>query len=171
MITVVRVEETIGWTRAKIGGALAVACFIAGACARSRPHSETTTTAADWISAPKPAEPGAPDAASSTLFEGWSASECTIACRDASGRRMASAAEARLVSALDPLVARMRSCPAGNPPPPLVLRFDSGGALTSFGVDAGGVGAGGCIGAFRESGAALTYPGPAVIRCTSDCPP
>lgn len=106
-----------------------------------------------------------------TLMGGWSSSACRVECVETNGRRIPPADEARMASALAPIFAQMRACPAGSPPPPLVLRFDSGGALTSFGVDAGGLGDGACIGSFREMTPALTYEGPAVVRCTARCGP
>ena len=49
------------------------------------------------------------------------------------------------------------------------MRFDSGATLTEFGVDAERGNEGACVDALRQQRPAVTYQGPATLRCAERC--
>ena len=89
---------------------------------------------------------------------------CTLVCNlaDAKGR-MAADAEQRFTAILAEDVQTARSC---APRSSFTLRFDSSGALTEYGVDAE---ESSCIDTLRGHRPAITYPGPAIVRCAEHC--
>lgn len=140
----------------------------------ARPSPTTPTTAITGAELDRARASAGPSPVGATVVEGAppaGASACAVTCAEANARRTSADAAARVEAALAPVMEDMGRCPAGDPPPPLVLRFDSGAHLTSFGVDASATAGGACIDAFRDLAIDLTYPGPAVLRCRSECGP
>ncbi|MBX3228016.1 MAG: hypothetical protein KIT84_27675 [Labilithrix sp.] len=95
---------------------------------------------------------------------------CPLVCYVANKGRVAPADEQRLAGELASELTLLRSCGSSNVRPSLTLRFESSGQLTGFGVDAERGNEGACVNTVREHRPAVTYPGPATLRCSERCP-
>lgn len=131
----------------------------AGANASSdEPKSETKTLAAkpsegEPATAPSTAPPAAPQA-------------CPLQCFVAQKGRVSPADEQRLAGDLSDALSSLRACGSGNS---LTIRFDSGGQLTEFGVDAERGSEGSCVQSVRQKRPNVSYPGPSTLRCYERC--
>lgn len=136
----------------------------------------TTTFSTEPPAAPTPAPAEVPAATSNTPSapspSAQAAPGCVFVCNVAQKGRVAPDDETRFTSGLVEVTEALRQCRLGGKPPSYTLRFDSSGALTGFGVDhvpeeEGGDAA--CIEAVNQRRPAITYPGPATVRCTERC--
>jgi len=97
------------------------------------------------------------------------AAACPLVCFAANRGRVAPVEEQRLGNELAGELTQLRGCGSANARPSLTLRFDSAAALTGFGVDAERGNEGACVNAIREHRPAVSYPGPATLRCSEKC--
>ncbi|MFO0739185.1 MAG: hypothetical protein U0270_25025 [Labilithrix sp.] len=118
--------------------------------------ADTKTTAA------KPAEGDAPAPAPAPATP----QACPLQCFVAQKGRVTPQEEQRLASDLSEALTSLRGCGAGNS---LTIRFDSGGQLTEFGVDAERGNEGACVQSVRQKRPSVTYPGPSTLRCYERC--
>jgi hypothetical protein len=95
---------------------------------------------------------------------------CSLQCAVGNRGRVPAAEEARLTQQLADVTEALRQC-VGERIPSMLLRFDSTGTITSFGVahDPGGMTADSCIESINQRMPAVSYPGPAALRCTEHC--
>lgn len=117
--------------------------------------AETKTTAA------KPAEGDAPAPAPAPAPQA-----CPLQCFVAQKGRVTPQEEQRLANDLSEALTSLRGCGSGNS---LTIRFDSGGQLTEFGVDAERGNEGACVQSVRQKRPSVTYPGPSTLRCYERC--
>jgi hypothetical protein len=97
---------------------------------------------------------------------------CPLVCFNANATRARLGAddEARLTSSLAGETQTLRSCTRGGALPSLTLRFDSTSTLTEFGVDDERSSSdSGCVDGVRSHKPAVTFPGPATVRCSEHC--
>lgn len=118
-------------------------------------------TAKTGTDAPEPASSSAPAPAPAAP------STCPLVCMVAQKGRAAQADEQRLAGELSGVLGALRLC--GNGQNSLTMRFDSGATLTGFGVDAERGNEGACVDAIRQQRPAVTYQGPATLRCAERC--
>jgi hypothetical protein len=116
------------------------------------------------------AAPATPAAAASSAEPAPPRPGCALACTVATKGRMAAADEARLTQGLADVTESLHQC-IGPRIPPMTLRFDSAGTITGFGVphEPGGITADSCVDAINLRVPAVSYPGPAAVRCAERC--
>jgi hypothetical protein len=93
-------------------------------------------------------------------------------CNDAHRNHVTKEATDNIAKALESELASLDSCvPGGHPS--FTLRFDSTSTLTGFGIDdehpGGGISGASCVDSVRAKQPAVTYPGPATLRCREQC--
>lgn len=95
---------------------------------------------------------------------------CALQCAVGQKGRVPAAEEARLTQQLADVTEALHQCVGGRIPS-MTLRFDSTGTITGFGVahDPGGLTADSCIDSINTRMPAVSYPGPAALRCTEHC--
>jgi hypothetical protein len=95
---------------------------------------------------------------------------CSLQCAVGNKGRVPAAEEARLTQQLADVTEALHQCVGGRIPS-MLLRFDSTGTITSFGVahDPGGMTADSCIDSINLRMPAVSYPGPAALRCNEHC--
>ncbi len=164
-----------------------VALLILGGCAaEGRMHlgkssSVSGSATAESSETPEVAPSASPDApkAVTDTTPAPSASQaappgCALVCTNAHPRaRISPDAEARIGAAVAGELSQLRGCTGGRAPS-LTLRFDSAGELTEFGIDDERsrryvTGAAACVEALRSHRPAISYPGPATLRCSERC--
>lgn len=91
---------------------------------------------------------------------------CPLQCYVAQKGRVTPQEEQRLTTDLSDALTSLRACGPNNS---LTIRFDSGGQLTEFGVDAERGGEGSCVQAVRQKRPTVSYPGPSTLRCYERC--
>lgn len=124
--------------------------------------------AAPAAPAPAPTPTAAEPAPAPAVLPG-----CALVCVNAHPRlRVNADTEAKITSAVSNEMSQLHNCTHGGPAPSLTLRFDSTGELTEFGVDdehSRVNNAAGCVDAVRTHRPALSFPGPATLRCSERC--
>ena len=125
----------------------------ANASGDTEPSSETKTMAAKPVEGDAPAPQAAPQA-------------CPLQCFVAQRGRVTPQEEQRLATDLSDALTSLRACGPGNS---LTIRFDSGGQLTEFGVDAERGNEGACVQTVRQMHPNVSYPGPSTLRCYERC--
>jgi hypothetical protein len=115
--------------------------------------------------APAPAPDPAPSAAPAIL------PGCALVCVNAHPRlRVNADTESKIASAVSSEMSQLHNCTHGGPAPSLTLRFDSAGELTEFGIDdEHSRNERGCVESVRSHRPALSFPGPATLRCSERC--
>jgi len=97
------------------------------------------------------------------------APSCPLVCYVANKGRLPPAEEQRLGGELANELATLRGCGSANARPSLTLRFDSSAKLTQFGIDAERGNEGACVNTMRDRLPAVTFQGPATLRCSEKC--